>query len=151
MVTEQIAEEQVKRFTHYPGFPKDEERAADLDELIFAFQEAAQDMQHARDIGDYLIRRRSPPDCRFCPMPGEVFAAAAAIRPDETVRPVAASDFAPKAGDEPFGGIPDLIDERILSILRRKAETGRTSAERKSAKEFIQRWAKQQQETEAQL
>lgn len=144
MVDEPTARNQMQRFFNYPGYPKDEQ---DEDELLFAFEEASQDAAHSVEIGDFLIRNRTPPECRFCPVPAEVYAAASATRPAEQVPAAPVARYGPKPGDEPFGGLHELIDERILATLRRNAHSGRTLAERESAKRFLADFEKKKKQT----
>lgn len=135
MVTREQALEQVVRFEYYLNFPSGEDRRTDKEELIHAFQSAAADTEHAVEIGDWLIRRRPVDQCRFCPMPAEVYAAAEATRPAGRVIE-AEQPIGPRPGDEPFGGLADLIDDRMLELLERKAQTG-THAERIAAEGFL--------------
>ena len=134
MIERETALEQVLRFKHYTGFPGDG-RQADQDELIAAFQEASADDGQARAIGDWLLRSRPAPDCRFCPVPAEVYSAApitqAQIKQPDEWQPQR------KPGDEPFHGLIDLVDDRLLDLLRRRTQSARTHAERESAKRLV--------------
>ena len=95
------------------------------------------DADHAELVGDELMRKM-----HFCPKPADVFEAAERLlerRIGERQEPEEWEAMR-KPGDEPFHGIADLVDERLLAILRRKAEQGMTHAERASAKQFLLRY-----------
>src|SRR5579862_5100335 len=69
---------QVGRFDNYPGFPSEAQVYA-LEELIKAFQSAAEIAGSARLVGDRLIRTM-----KFAPRPADVYEAAQAI--EESLR-----------------------------------------------------------------
>lgn len=123
MVLQSQALEQVLRFEHYAGFPHATDRAADRQELVRAFQ-SCRDAAHARAAGDWLIRNRPVPDCRFAPVPAEIYAAAQATAPKITE-----ATRRRMAGDEDFGGLADLITPEIrekLERMRSHSDSGMT-------------------------
>lgn len=127
-IPEAVAMRQIQRFSEFPQFP---ETDTGLAELVKAFLDACRDEKHAEAIGDRLMQTM-----RFCPKPADVYEAANFLReasasvPDEW-------HVERRPGDEPFNGLADLVDDRLLEILRQKAEQGRTHLERESAKQLL--------------
>lgn len=144
MVDPRIAVEQILRFENYVGFPAGPNRTGDRKELIDSFKDAAIDAAHAKAIGDWLIRKRPVEQCRFCPMPAEVYAAADATRPETVVDSADYETAKRQPGDQDFHGFSDLIDDRFLEIMRRKAEHGKTHLERVAAKQILEQYGKKE-------
>lgn len=129
-IAEAAAMRQIERFAEFAQFPATD---AGIAELIQAFREECRDEQHAREIGDRLMRTM-----RFCPKPVDVYEAAAFLIEAKASEP---SDWMGGVergpGDEPFNGLADLIDERMLELLQRQAESGKTHLERESARNLL--------------
>lgn len=117
MVRRELALEQVVRFANYAGFP-DKHRAGDRDELIAAFEDSAHDDDHVKRIGDWLMRHRPVEVCRFCPLPAEVYAASQATMPSDLAYSAVPESIGPRPGDEPFSGLPDLIDDKLRNRIK---------------------------------
>lgn len=129
-IPETIARRQMKRFEDYPQFPETE---AGVRELLKAFVASCRDDHDAEAVGDLLVRSTHD----FCPRPAHVYDAADTVhRGSEDLMPEFTSVRRP--GDEPFNGFADLIDDRLLELLRRKAEHGKSPAERAALRQFLE-------------
>lgn len=114
-------------------FPRSDETPDYQDIITRTLAKVSSDEAHARATVERLIDVS-----HYKPLPAEVNAAAGEVaRP---VEPVGLDEWvsARKPGDEPFNGLADLVDDRLVEVLRRKAEHGLTHAERESAKRFLQ-------------
>jgi hypothetical protein len=114
-------------------FPKTDE-APDYQDLITrTLAKASDDEAHGSVTVERLITT-----CRFKPLPVEVMEASIACATAHAEQPPE-QEWAPQRqpGDEPFNGLADLVDDRLLEILRRKVEQGRTHVERESARQLL--------------
>lgn len=76
--------------------------------------------------------------CRYKPLPVEILEAVEYARSQVEVEQVP-EEWKPvrNPDDQPFHGLSDLIDDRVLELLARKAESGLTHAEREAAREYL--------------
>jgi hypothetical protein len=132
-IPEAVAMRQIHRFAEFPQFPETE---TGLAELVKAFVARSRHEAHAAEIGDRLMATM-----RFCPKPADVYDAADFLREAQLAEP---SDWMGgvdrRPDDQPFNGLADLVDDRMLELLRRKAEQGKTHHERESAKQFLRKF-----------
>ena len=125
-VAEAIAKAQLARFADYKEFPETE---PGLRDLLRAFS-AAQSERQCEELGDWLVAKR-----HICPKPADVYEVLDVMAESSTQ---CVDWVAPRQpGDEPFGGVADLIDERVLEILRTRVKRGATHSERKAAEQFL--------------
>ena len=125
-VTEAVAKEQLARFADYAGFPETE---LGLRDLLRAFS-AAQSERQCEELGDWLVAHR-----HVCPRAADVYEALGVMA--EAAQCADWETPPRQPGDEPFNGVADLIDERVLEILRTRVKRSATHSERKAAERFL--------------
>lgn len=114
-------------------FPKTDDAPDYQDVITRTLANASDDEAHGQATVERLIT-----SCRFKPLPVEVVEAATACATAHAEQPPEQEwKFERRPGDEPFNGLADLVDDRLVEILRRKAEEGKTHIERESAKQFL--------------
>jgi hypothetical protein len=117
-ITEAVAKQQIARFSEFPGFP---ETGASLLELVKAFLTCVDDRE-AEAVGEHLMRTQKD----FCPKPAHVYDALDVLRMNA---PEPFFEAKRQPGDEPFNGLTDLVDDRVIERLREKAQNGKTHGE----------------------
>jgi hypothetical protein len=141
---------QVLRFEHHARFPQteiDEDGNALpnplIEELITAFQEASHTPEHARQLGDWLMRNGVPRgfdrmrDTASCPMPGDVHdAAESCVASTPIFKGIEKTPY-----DSCEGSLADNLTEADVERWRSMAEHGKTQAARGVAKAILEHHA----------
>jgi hypothetical protein len=126
-------------------FPKSDDVPDYQDLITRTLAKASHDEAHAEATVERLLET-----CHYKPLPAEVIEAANVVATElEPAPPPEEWQPTRGPGDEPFGGLADLINDRLIELFRAKAEHGRTYAERESAKRFLQLHDERQRELEA--
>ena len=98
--------EQLRRFAHYPQFPKTQE---ELDELLRAFEETCDNERQVRELADYLVRT-----LKFAPKAADIHEAAERVAEQQRFTGTSPSPY-----DEPGYADGSLTDGMTLADLRR--------------------------------